>query len=105
MGSAPSIRTLGALIVEGIVRIYWRPNKEWHERLVRVDRKGFREEVGEVVRALAPQHPKLALADAIAYPMEAHIDGLGPTQFNSVVGYSYCAVIVAEKNGCWLWIS
>ena len=54
----------------------------------------FAEIIGAIVFALAPIDVKLALADAIADPVEAHVHGLRSFLFNVVVGdASGCTVV------------
>ena len=61
--------------------------------------------VGLVESAAAPVDEELALANAVANPVEAHIDSLGAPLFHRVVGNTSCGVIVCD-NGCrGLWVS
>ena len=41
----------------------------------------------------------MALADTVANPVEAHVDGLGSSMFDRVVGEANSAVVVRE-DGC-----
>ncbi len=41
--------------------------------------------VGMVFRSLAPMDTELALSDSIAYPVEAHVDGLGSALFDAII--------------------
>ena len=52
--------------------------KERHKSLMRLDRKRLGEEVCKVVFALPPDDVEVALAHAVADPMEPHVDALCP---------------------------
>ena len=59
---------------------------------------------GEVVRSIVvyftPVNAKVALADAVTDPVEAHIDGFGAALLDSVIVYSCCGIVVFI-NYCW----
>ena len=59
----------------------------------------FGEVVAEVVFAGLPMDSKLALADAIADPVEAHVDGLGAALFDGVIEDARGTGIV-DLDGC-----
>ena len=50
--------------------------------------------VAMVFRSLAPMDAELALADSIAYPVEAHADGFGSALLDAIVddAISHCIV-------------
>jgi hypothetical protein len=58
---------------------------------VRVDGKGFREEIREVVGSFPPNNSELALGYAITNPVEAHIDRLGLGEFHDIIGHAHRA--------------
>ena len=58
----------------------------------------FGEVVGEIVGAAAPVDDELALADAVADPVETHVDGLGAALFDGVVYDPGGAVVVYLKG-------
>ena len=70
-----------------------------------MDGEWLREKIGEVVGALAPGDDELALANAIADPVETHVNGLRAVQFDCVIGHADGACIVAENVRCGLWIA
>ena len=55
--------------------------------------------IGFVQGAGFPINVELALADAVANPVKAHIDGLGAFLFDSVIGNASCSAVVCY-NGC-----
>lgn len=55
--------------------------------------------IGFVQGAGFPINMELALADAVANPVEAHINGFGAFLFDSVVGNASCSTVVCY-NGC-----
>ena len=52
-----------------------------------------------------PVDVELSLSDAVTYPVEAHIDGLGPFLFDCIVGYSRRGCVVCAHGGSWLFVS
>jgi len=61
----------------------------------------FGEVIGKIVFALGPVDEELALADAIADPVKAHVDGFGPALFDGVVGNAGGTGIVGiDPGGC-----
>ena len=70
-----------------------------------MDRKWFREEIGEIVCTLTPCDSELALANSVADPMEAHVDGLGAVELDTVIGHADSAGIVAENECRWLGVA
>ncbi len=46
---------------------------------------------------------ELAFVDAVANPIEAHVDGFGAALFDSVVGDTSSACVVGSHWGGWLW--
>ena len=77
-------------------------NEEWHQGLVDVDAQVLREKIGQVVGTFAPFNSELPLTYAIAYPVEAHIDGLRSVELHCAVGDADGARIVAKDRGGWL---
>jgi hypothetical protein len=59
----------------------------------------LREVIGTISGTLFPMDEKLALTDAIPDPIKSHIDRLGPTLFDGVVGNA-CSSIVVGLDGC-----
>ena len=63
---------------------------------------------GEVISAIqfgfAPIHVILALSDAIADPIEAHIDGFGPLLFDGVIGEASGGGVVGFDGSGWLYV-
>lgn len=53
-----------------------------------------------------PNHCELTLTDAVAYPVKAHVGGLGAALCDRVIGYSSCDRVVSG-DGSWLllWMS
>lgn len=58
-----------------------------------------------VLDAFFPIHKELALAYAIADPIEAHIDSLGALLFDAVVGDSSSGAVIGLNCGRWLWMA
>jgi len=58
------------------------------------------EVIREIVFAATPADVELALTDAIAHPMAAHVHCLGASLLDGVVGDALCGVIVGA-NGSW----
>ena len=79
--------------------------QKWHELLVHMNWKGFGEEVGEVVNAFAPSDHELFLTNSVTDPVKSHVNTLRAFRFYSVQCNAFCAFIIAEDNGGWLWIS
>ena len=75
---------------EGLVDVYW----EW-----------LREEISEVVGALAPCDGELTLTDAVADPMKTHVDGFGAVEFDAIIGHADGAGVVAEDVRGGLWVA
>jgi hypothetical protein len=63
------------------------------------------EVVGEIVDAALPMHVELALADAVADPIKAHIDGFGSLLLNCVVGNTHGAFVVSLDSCDWLGVA
>ena len=82
-----------------------RVDEELHEGLVDVDREWFCKEVSEVVGALAPFDDELALSDAVADPMETHVNGLRTVQLDRAVGDADSTCVVTEDGCGWLGIA
>ena len=61
--------------------------------------------VGKILGAFAPVDEEMALADTIAYPIEAHIHGFGASLFDCVVANAGGACIVGLDGSGWLWVS
>jgi hypothetical protein len=59
----------------------------------------FREVVGHVGRAAFPVDDELALADADADPVEAHVNGFGALLSDGVIGNTHGTLIVG-LDGC-----
>ena len=49
--------------------------------------------------AFSPQHVELFLFDAIAYPVESHVNGFGPFLFNGVIGNAGRGAVVGNNGG------
>ena len=60
----------------------------------------FGEIVGAVRVAFAPINLKLALADAVADPIETHVDGFGAFLLDSVSGNAAGGTIVGGHGCC-----
>ena len=60
----------------------------------------FRVVVGKILGALAPMDEEMALADTIAYPIEAHIHGFGAALFDGVI-YDTCCTGIVRLNRRW----
>ena len=60
---------------------------------------GLGEEVGEVRCTGLPFDAELALVDAVADPVEAHVDGFGALDVDCVCGKPDCTLVVA-RDGC-----
>jgi len=58
--------------------------------------------VSLVELAFAPENVKLALADSIADPIVAHVDGLGAFLFDSVVRDADGSAVVGGDGSGWL---
>ena len=56
----------------------------------------LREEVRHVLLLGDPSDAELALADAVAQPVEPHVDGLGLGDLDRVVGQAHCGRVVAD---------
>jgi hypothetical protein len=59
----------------------------------------FGEVIGQIVRATAPMDDELALGHAIAHPIEVHVNGLGATLFDGVVGNASGTGVVGLNGG------
>jgi hypothetical protein len=59
----------------------------------------FGEVIGVIVNASAPVDEKFAIFDAIADPVETHIDGFGSALFDGIICNSRCASIIG-LNWC-----
>ena len=60
--------------------------------------ESFREEIGKVIDALAPSDNKLALLDAITYPVKSHIDTLGAFGLDGIQCDAFGAFIIAKND-------
>ena len=60
--------------------------------------EGFGEEIGNVTVAGDPLDVELALADAVAEPVVPHVDGLGLSDFDRVVGEAHGCRVVADDD-------
>jgi hypothetical protein len=58
----------------------------------------FDEIVGEIVCAFSPMYDELALFDAVAYPIETHVNCLGSLLFDGFVGHA-CGTCIICFNG------
>lgn len=56
------------------------------------------EVIGEIVFAFGPIDKKMALADAITDPIKTHVDGLGATLFDGVIGNAGSTSIVSVNT-------
>jgi hypothetical protein len=65
----------------------------------------FGKVVGSVGDAAAPIDNELALADAVADPIETHVHGFGPFLFDRVVGNAGGSAVVGDDRGRWLEMS
>ncbi len=81
--------------MESVVAVDGSADEEAHKGLVRMDRKSFGEEVGQVVGASAPEDAELLLGDTITDPVEAHIAGFGTLELDAIVGNTHSASIIA----------
>jgi hypothetical protein len=59
----------------------------------------FAEVVGFVATTFCPVNVKLALADAVADPVEAHVNGLGAFLFDGVVGDAGGGAVIGLYGG------
>ncbi len=64
----------------------------------------FGEKISEIVGAATPNDVELALSNAVADPMPAHVDGLATLLLDGIVGQADGACIVAENGGGRLWV-
>lgn len=60
--------------------------------------------VGKVFVALAPVDKEVALTDAVSYPIETHVHGLGAALFDGVVADAGGAGVVGLDGSGWLWV-
>ena len=65
----------------------------------------FCEIISTIEAAFLPVDVKLSLSDAIADPIEAHVDGLGSFLFDGVIGDAAGSAIVSLEWCGWLWVS
>jgi hypothetical protein len=61
--------------------------------------------VGTICLAFAPVDLTLSLANAIAYPIEPHVDCFGPFLFHGVGHNTTCSVIVRRHGSGRLWMA
>ena len=61
--------------------------------------------IGIIVNAASPVYQKFALADPVADPIEAHVDGFGAALLDGRVGYSCCACVVCLDRCGRLWMA
>ena len=73
-------------------------DEKGHDGLMDVNRERLGEEVCEIVGALTPLDDELALTDAVTDPVEAHVDGFGTVELDSVVGYADRTGVVTEND-------
>ena len=59
------------------------------------DGKGLCEEISEVVGTGNVLNAELPQPNTVAYPIQAHVDGLGSSGLDGVAGETYCDLIVA----------
>jgi hypothetical protein len=64
----------------------------------------FGKVVGTVCLSFAPVNLKLALADTIADPVEAHVDRFGSFLLDGVSGNATGSVVVGGHWCCRLWV-
>ena len=74
-------------------------DEKGHDGLMDVNRKRLGEEICEIVGALTPLDDELALTDAVADPVEAHVDGFGTVELDSVDGDTDSTGVVTENDG------
>jgi len=67
--------------------------------------KGLGEEVGQVEAAGEMSDSELALADAVAEPVEPHVDTLGFLLFDGIVGEANGEFVVTEDGCRWLTVA
>jgi hypothetical protein len=65
----------------------------------------FREVIGAVVAVFFPTNHKLALADTVADPVKAHVNGFGSFLFDSVIGNTGGGAVVGLDWGGGLGVS
>ena len=73
--------------------------------LVMCGRVMFSKVICQIVSPAAPVHEKLALFDAIADPVKAHVHGFRTSLFDGAVGDSGGAGIVGLDWSGWLWMA
>ena len=56
--------------------------------------KIFDEVVHSIVICFTPVDAEVALAEAVTYSVEAHIDGFGAAFLDSVIGNACCGIVV-----------
>ena len=56
--------------------------------------------IGLVDAAFAPINEKLSLSNAIANPIEAHVDGFGASLLDGIVSDTTCSAIVGLDGRC-----
>ena len=61
--------------------------------------------VGKVFVALAPVDKEVALTDAVSYPIETHVHGLGAALFDGVVADAGGTCVVGLDGSGWLGVS
>ena len=79
--------------------------KDGAHQLMMVSWVVFGEVVSEVKFAFLPMNVELALAYAVADPIEAHIDCLGSTLLHFVIDDSKADFVVGLNRGGWLGVS
>ena len=62
----------------------------------------FREIIGSVKLAFSPHDVKLFLPDAVAYPVESHVNGFRPFLLHCVMGDSCGCGVVGDDWRRWL---
>lgn len=103
--SAPGGATTRPGAMKRVVLRGGSEDQEWHEGLMFMHGQRFSEEIGQVVGALAPLDDEVALQNAIAHPVKAHIERPGLAEFDSVHCDADGAGIVAEHEGGRLWVT
>ena len=60
--------------------------------------------IGAIEDALFPVDDKLSLSNAVADPIETHINGFGMFLFDGVISNSVCSTVVGLDRCGWLWV-
>ena len=70
-----------------------------HQGAMHMDWKWFSEEVGKVIGSFDPDELELTLADAVAHPVEAHVNCFAAAYFEGIVGDADGTAVVTEDGG------